>query len=218
MDILRLADAQEATLEESSIHAQLVFTTTTMLLNELLAETAPNSSLIDNHLSLLLDHVYPKDVPLMATIFDALLLLSQNYALMRLGEDRTLLVTQRMVLGIRTVMTTIDVALGDKDELCGRLIHSLMEWLLVLPPDWLAQHHSIREQIFAALEDALQRQASISRTASTVSRKGASGGSGGGGEEQQEPVVFVEKSFTAVRPAVCACMRCRRRPSSFWCK
>lgn len=159
LDIVRMTDGQEIVTSDPNVHSQLVFTASILLINELMAVKNVNWSLVDGYLGILLEHFSPKDSPLLPNVFDPFILLVQNYPLIKdkLGEDRTFSITQRMIQSMRSFLSSVDVFEGEKDELAGRLIHCLLDWLLALSPDWLSKHQTLKDQLFSGIEEALQK-------------------------------------------------------------
>lgn len=183
-DLLFMMDLQEYTRNDPPTHTILLSSMNILLLNELLAQNTPNESLIDAYLNVLLDHLLPKDAPLLSVIFDQFYTLAQLVPLYhsKLGPEREVLVVQRLVTGIRSAFSDVDAPPSEQDELIAKLIIVLLEWLMVLPHDWLMRHHSLREQVFAVLEESLRkgtvtkmgRSHSVMLTSKNVTASGSS--------------------------------------------
>ncbi|PJF19756.1 hypothetical protein PSACC_00385 [Paramicrosporidium saccamoebae] len=158
-DLLFMLDLQEYTRNDPPTHSILLSVVNVLLINELLAQTTPSETLVDGYLNVLLDHLLPKDAAVLPIIFDQFLALAQLAPLFqgKFGIEREVLIVQRLVTSIRSAFSDVDAPAGEQDELISKLIVTLLEWLMVLPHDWLTKHHSLREQVFAVLEESLRK-------------------------------------------------------------
>ena len=162
-DFLALLDGQDGVKDDALVHSILLNVASVLLMNELLAVKNPSETLIDGYLNVLLDHLLPKDSPVLPVIFDQFFALAQGAPLYgdRFGLDRQTMVIQRLLTSIGSVFADTEMAMKEQDELVSRLTLMLLEWVMALPADWLAKQHSLREQLFSALEESLKRASSV---------------------------------------------------------
>ena len=175
IQILALLDMQETTHRSQEHHGGLLNAITTLLLCELEGhQKQPTSeSIIDGLLGLLLGHLTERgEGPVMPLVIDCMLGLVHCYGLGNVrgeeqpmasgicaafGETREVLVAQRLILAVRSLLTSEAANENNpSDQIAGRLVLCLMEWIMALPSDWLSRKEAIRDQIFGLMEDILR--------------------------------------------------------------
>ncbi len=159
-DLLMMIDYQDHVRNDSAVHSTLLSVVGSLLCDSLVSQAEPRQILVDGYLNILLDHLLPKDAPVLPATFEAFYALSQVIPLVgeeKFGRERHVMIVQRIVTGIRSAFADVEFSLSAQDELVARLVNLLVEWIMLLPADWLSRQHSLREQIFAVLDDAIKR-------------------------------------------------------------
>lgn len=184
-DLMVMVNFQAHTRTDRNTHAVLIAAVGVLLADLLLAHANPRETLIDSYLDILLDHLLPKDGPVLPIVFDQFRALASYLPLLgtpsdgvldskssltqveskssqpRFGAEREVMVVQRFVTSIRSAFADVEGSPQHRDELVAQLILTLLEWLMALPMDWLIRHYSLREQVFAVLEEALRRSDTV---------------------------------------------------------
>jgi hypothetical protein len=159
-DLLFMMDLQDGTRTDPPTHSAMLSVVNVLLCDELLVQKDSNPTLVDGYLNVLLDHMLPKDSPLLHVIFDQFYALAQMLPLFgaSFGVERQTLVVQRLIVSIRTTASNPELSVNEQDALLTEMVQMLLEWLMALKPDFLAQNHPLREQVFSVLEECLGRR------------------------------------------------------------
>lgn len=172
-DFLLMVDMQEYARTDAPTHAVYLSVVNVLLLNELIVPAGRgdsyNESLMDGYLNVLLDHLISNHSPVLPSIIDQFSALAQLYPLFgeRLSKQREYLIIQRLLTAIRSASSAADMTAKQQDELTSRMINVLLEWVLAMPHDWFGGQHSLKEQMFSVLEEALRKEDPVAPLPST---------------------------------------------------